>query len=1144
MSDDGFISFVFYELRTISGVDETRTYTVTVRNGFLKAVDNETPKENMSPEDKKFERKIHCWTSNQTYSEMSYNLNLAQYTEVCDNDPGFYQYCGTAPLGAMAPIQAFGINDTLCGSYICTNKKFPVLGALSPVTHDSGLYPLKRFQCSGNYDICDNIEAEKLRTKNCGSEKWFHCEISGVTVPMANKCDGVNDCLATEDEMAEDCQHDYGITCESSKDIAQGAKIWRSPLDTCKMDEESSICIDEIDLYNKSEACSPSVQVGSCPRRKGGELIPLFPAQMCGAYSYYNPEDPGKDSRLAERVCYDGRDQINCTNRDIVFTCNHTLTNYTISLTDVVLCKDLGLCTDNIPDLCEEPEASCKVHRHFMCDGEDNCDNGQDEVHCEELQTEETCLRRVRKRPGDGQEPVKMYILKSWVKDGVVDCENGEDENVDNWKVCEYVLKGDRKVSDKSLYKNANSTCNAAFICNPDEPDEEDVVLIDPNDMCDGRQKKGCPIESSLCLLSRDKEVKVEVFSPNRLQKYLYPCIPGLMNEGNHSQVTCQNYILEDSYGTQPIEISGPADRLYDCANLFGESYVYSSCLNLCSDESVVCPIRKVNYLTSCPDMPNRTLTLTKKGDLTFVEPIEDGKFINKEMFPCENGRCVLYSQTCDLINDCGDNSDEKYCNNHFSCDNATHEIIKKSQFCDGIIHCSNEYDECHEDCPQGNNKTILQSTVLRVFGWLIGIPAILMNGFMMLRNLIGMLKGEHSTAVSLSISALVTLIALGDFFVGLYLVCISIENVARSEGFCKEERNWLTSSSCEFYGVISTFGSELSVFAMTSLSVYRAFVMRRLNTGQRPQAKFKLLLGLGCLVLTALAFLIAIIPIEPHLHEAYFNNGYFIENAAFFLSPKKSGEFWPLLRKYFGANEIDNIVNSSTSVKRKVEEMFSKSSDADGKQLDFKILGFYGSSGSCTFKFFVDEEDPQKHYTWAVLMINLASLFIISAGYLSVHLLTQNSANKVGITNRFGPLQRKITFIIFTDFLCWLPFIVVCVIYYIDKNIINEKDLYPAFATIVLPINSIINPLLYDNVLATLPSYFWQKLTHYARVILPQSCTNWSGLRRKFTNNGEFRDHSKKTVLSLDQFGNNNLQISRNDINNSTSRVSQVTAC
>ena len=58
--------------------------------------------------------------------------------------------------------------------------------------------------------------------------------------------------------------------------------------------------------------------------------------------------------------------------------------------------------------------------------------------------------------------------------------------------------------------------------------------------------------------------------------------------------------------------------------------------------------------------------------------------------------------------------------------------------------------------------------------------------------------------------------------------------------------------------------------------------------------------------------------------------------------------------------------------------------------------------------------------------------------------------------------LQQKITFIILTDFICWVPFIVVCALHYLE--VIDAGDWYAFFSIIVLPINSIINPFLYDD--------------------------------------------------------------------------------
>ena len=60
--------------------------------------------------------------------------------------------------------------------------------------------------------------------------------------------------------------------------------------------------------------------------------------------------------------------------------------------------------------------------------------------------------------------------------------------------------------------------------------------------------------------------------------------------------------------------------------------------------------------------------------------------------------------------------------------------------------------------------------------------------------------------------------------------------------------------------------------------------------------------------------------------------------------------------------------------------------------------------------------------------------------------------------------LNTKISIIIATDFLCWVPFIIICILH--STRVINATEWYAVFSIIILPINSVINPLLYDNYL------------------------------------------------------------------------------
>ena len=154
----------------------------------------------------------------------------------------------------------------------------------------------------------------------------------------------------------------------------------------------------------------------------------------------------------------------------------------------------------------------------------------------------------------------------------------------------------------------------------------------------------------------------------------------------------------------------------------------------------------------------------------------------------------------------------------------------------------------------------------------------------------------------------------------------------------------------------------------------------------------------------------------------------------------------------------------------------------------------FYGNDGVCLFKYFVrrdneytqenilDKTTDQQHYireeiiktrnvtVWTMIIVNLICFVIITVCYIAITCKTRKSTQESGQLDNPDRLrenkamQNRIILIIVTDFLCWVPFIMLSGMH--NLKYIDASTWYTPFAMTVLPINSVINPLLYDKIL------------------------------------------------------------------------------
>ena len=104
-----------------------------------------------------------------------------------------------------------------------------------------------------------------------------------------------------------------------------------------------------------------------------------------------------------------------------------------------------------------------------------------------------------------------------------------------------------------------------------------------------------------------------------------------------------------------------------------------------------------------------------------------------------------------------------------------------------------------------------------------------------------------------------------------------------------------------------------------------------------------------------------------------------------------------------------------------------------------------------------------------------------------STERLRANSQNKTQtstVEKTNARLQRVVHMIILTDFVCWIPFVITCWLHFL--SIVDAKPWYPTFSILVLPINSVVNPLLYNkSITETIDSLFVRLKTKITNLIL-----------------------------------------------------------
>ena len=944
---------------------------------------------------------------------------------VCLDDPHYYQACDNRLGGNINNNEKLICEYYLCdldgyekGATIFTSRQLIKMG----------------YKCDS--DAKWNCTNTRLYLQGCESDNKIVLP-SGEVALKEDICNEVCDNLDCEDESV--CKgYRYGVYCEE-EEKGELETIYVPPKSICDSKQD---CVDNSDEEN----CEATEKTTNCRHVETKQLVPVHNYTRCGYIdksAYIDVDDDNQPYCVQEDIVWF---QTNCTDSlRVGVSC--LINGYKSTVSKFLICyKDgISVCDDMIDSTCYTTK-TCKIHKHNMCDGEYDCQDKTDEDNpvCNS-NTTETCTRRVGSL---GELPIPT----SWLGDGIWDCENGIDET-EAWPICGSQERGTWRYKSRSEEK-----CKEVFKCRFGKPG---YVKLDK--LCDGIET--CGNENEICSVSsRTHDVQTTVQTTDKgLSKHLSFCLKGL--EGlQQLKDGCEELLFifpeGDIFGVEArTSITLPNSTTQDCDHMYGENYLYTSCTHRCINSS--CPLKIIPKYAVCPNQyPTRIGTLVNNQYLAFFTR-SYGNILTNRYFVCDNKiKCIDYSQVCDLVDDCGDSSDEKYCTNHFQCNSG--KFIAKTKKCDGMTDCLDMSDECNDNC----SKEILEGVFLKVLSWSIGILAILANMTVIGKSVRTLRRCK--TTVALINRLLIILIALGDLLVGIYLFTIAIKDTEFKREFCEHVVGWATSIECLMIGLLSTIGSQLSLFSMTVLSIVRMHgILKSMNIPGEITVKKAVKVYAGILLLILAAVTIAVIPV-PETFEDYFGNGLeFPKEIKIFVGKADKATVFAVLEAYYGRAKETTL--KWETLTKMVTNMFSDDYDDEDPAGNVSPVGFYGDDGTCLFKYFVKRDDPQRSFVWSILAVNFVCFVIISVSYILIGVTSHGSSksltssqNNKQITQRNKRMNQKITVIITTDFLCWMPFIVICILHSIE--VVDATKWYSVFSMVILPINSVINPLLYDD--------------------------------------------------------------------------------
>ncbi|KAJ8034779.1 hypothetical protein HOLleu_21760 [Holothuria leucospilota] len=308
---------------------------------------------------------------------------------------------------------------------------------------------------------------------------------------------------------------------------------------------------------------------------------------------------------------------------------------------------------------------------------------------------------------------------------------------------------------------------------------------------------------------------------------------------------------------------------------------------------------------------------------------------------------------------------------------------------------------------------------VLRATLWLVCLSAMLANLVVIVSRIkakIPAMRNMFATEVNTNQNAFLVSLAFADFFMGVYLLSIGIADAKFGEDYFLSAYGWREGTWCKIIGSIGFVSNVASVLSLTFVSIERFLTVSFTFSGVRFGTKVTI--GI-CVLIWIVSAVMAVTPIILSV----------------------------FVQGLFGLSDVC-LGLPFVTVPETTENDVTVEVDSFGKVASINET---------------DSKDLQWLYSQIVyIYFTSTCVLIITVCYVAMFISIIRSRIGSGRRGNKDEMKTaiKMSIIVGTDMICWLPVIVVGILS--KAGIEISIDMYAWIAIFVMPINSAFNPFIY----------------------------------------------------------------------------------